>query len=88
MERRATIERKTSETEIRIDWSLDGRGTSKVETPYPFFDHMLSSMAKHGHFDLILQAKGDTQIDDHHTIEDLGIALGQSLSQALGERRG
>jgi imidazoleglycerol-phosphate dehydratase len=88
MQRRARIERKTAETEILVDWDLDGRGTSKVETPYPFLDHMLSSMAKHGLFDLTLQAKGDTQIDDHHTIEDLGIALGQSLAQALGERRG
>lgn len=88
MERKAKVERKTAETEIQVVWNLDGRGMPRVETPYPFLDHMLSSMAKHGLFDLAVQAKGDTVIDDHHTLEDLGIVLGQALAQALGDRRG
>lgn len=88
MERRAKVVRKTAETEILVEWNLDGRGHADVSTPYPFFDHMLSSMAKHGLFDLTVRAKGDTQIDDHHTLEDLGIVLGQALGEALGEKRG
>jgi len=88
MTRKAEIERKTAETEIEVAWNLDGRGLHRIETPYPFLNHMLSSMGKHGLFDLTVRAKGDTDIDDHHTLEDLGIVLGQALAQALGERRG
>ncbi len=88
MERTGRVERKTAETEILVYWNLDGKGTAKIDTPYPFLDHMFTSMAKHGGFDLTIRAKGDTHIDDHHTLEDLGIVLGQALSQALGEKKG
>lgn len=88
MGRTGKIERKTAETEILVYWNLDGKGHTKVHTPYPFLDHMLSSLAKHGGFDLTIRAKGDTHIDDHHTMEDLGIVLGQALEQALGDKRG
>jgi imidazoleglycerol-phosphate dehydratase len=88
MERIAKIERKTAETRIEVEWNLDGGGRQSIKTPYPFFDHMLSSMARHGLFGLSVRAEGDTEIDDHHTLEDLGIVLGQALSQTLGERRG
>lgn len=86
--RRATIERKTRETEIRVELDLDGTGSYDVETGISFFDHMLESFAKHGLFDLQLRAKGDLGVDLHHTVEDVGIVLGQALRQALGEARG
>ncbi len=86
--RSAKIERKTKETDIRLSLGLDGTGQYDVETGIPFFDHMLESFAKHGLFDLHLRAKGDLEVDLHHTVEDVGIVLGQAIRQALGEARG
>ncbi len=86
--RKGDIARKTKETDIRVAINLDGTGTYAVSTTIPFLDHMLSLMAKHGLFDLTVRAKGDTDIDDHHTVEDAGIALGKALKQALGDMKG
>ena len=86
--RSATLERKTRETNIRLDFTIDGKGEYDVETGVPFFDHMLESFAKHGLFDLRLSAKGDLAVDLHHTVEDVGIALGQAIRKALGDARG
>jgi imidazoleglycerol-phosphate dehydratase len=86
--RTANVHRKTRETEIEIDLGLDGEGAYRVHTGVPFFDHMLESFAKHGLFDLTLEAKGDLQVDLHHTIEDVGIALGQAVRRALGDAEG
>jgi len=88
MGRDATIERKTKETDIRLTFEIDGTGKYDIETGIPFFDHMLESFAKHGLFDLHLRAKGDLAVDLHHTVEDVGIVLGQAIRQALGEARG
>jgi imidazoleglycerol-phosphate dehydratase len=87
-ERRATLSRKTRETDIQLELCLDGSGQYEVATGIPFFDHMLESFAKHGAFDLRLRAKGDLEVDLHHTVEDVGIALGAALRQALGDARG
>lgn len=81
------IERKTKETEISATVRLDGRGDVTAETGIGFFDHMLGQLARHGLMDLIVKAKGDTHIDDHHTVEDVGIILGQAFLKALGEKR-
>jgi imidazoleglycerol-phosphate dehydratase len=86
--RKASLERKTRETEIRLELDLDGSGAYDVATGIPFFDHMLESFAKHALFDLHLRAKGDLEIDPHHTVEDVGIALGRALREALGDARG
>ena len=86
--RTANVHRKTRETEIEIDLGLDGEGAYRVQTGIPFFDHMLESFAKHGLFDLTLEAKGDLQVDLHHTVEDVGIALGECLKEALGDKAG
>ena len=86
--RRATIERVTSETQVKVELVLDGTGRGQIQTTIPFLDHMLTLLAKHGFFDLTIQAKGDTDIDDHHTIEDVGIVLGDALKQALGSKEG
>ncbi len=86
--RKARIERKTKETDIRVDINLDGSGAYTVSTSIPFLDHMLSLMCKHGLFDLKIGAKGDIDIDDHHTVEDTGIVLGKAVKQALGDMRG
>ena len=88
MGRTGTVERKTKETEIRVTVDLDGTGLSQVSTGIPFFDHMLETLAKHGALDLQLSCKGDLHIDQHHTVEDSGIALGQAIDQALGDRKG
>ena len=88
MERKATIERKTKETDIKLDLNLNGKGQFKIDTGIPFMDHMLSLMAVHGYLDLKIAAKGDTEIDDHHTVEDLGICLGMAVNEALGKREG
>ncbi|MBN1106420.1 MAG: imidazoleglycerol-phosphate dehydratase HisB [Deltaproteobacteria bacterium] len=88
MERSASIERKTRETEVKLSLNLDGRGLSQIDTGIAFMDHMLNLMAAHGFIDLRLTARGDTQVDDHHTVEDLGICLGKAIRQALGERQG
>lgn len=82
------IHRDTKETQIELLLNLDGTGRSKVSTSIPFMDHMLELFAKHGRFDLTLLAKGDTHIDDHHLVEDLGIALGEAIAQALGDKKG
>ncbi len=87
-ERRAEIERKTKETEIRVSLDLDGTGVYEVETGMPFFNHMLESFAKHGLFDLRLFAKGDLDVDLHHTVEDVGLSLGQAFRNALGSAEG
>lgn len=88
MERKATIKRTTGETDITLCINLDGQGESHLETGVPFLTHMLTLFAKHGFFNLDVQAKGDTEVDDHHTTEDIGICLGQAFRQALGEKRG
>jgi imidazoleglycerol-phosphate dehydratase len=86
--RRALIDRRTTETEIRLSLVLEGRGRYSVTTGIRFLDHMLELFAKHGAFDLDVRASGDLDVDQHHTVEDLGIALGEAVSQALGTRRG
>ena len=88
MSRQATIERATSETEIDVNLTIDGVGDSKVSTGVGFFDHMLTLFAKHGLFDLEINAKGDLEVDGHHTVEDVGICLGQAFDKALGNREG
>ena len=86
--RNSTITRRTSETDIALSITLDGRGTSDVATGCGFLDHMLTLFARHGRFDLNVKCIGDTYVDDHHTVEDVGISLGQAISAALGEKRG
>lgn len=88
MPRTASIHRKTSETDIRLRLNLDGRGKSRVSTGIRFFDHMLDLVARHGAFDLEIAAKGDLDVDQHHTVEDVGIALGEAILKALGSKRG
>jgi imidazoleglycerol-phosphate dehydratase len=88
MPRTATIHRKTNETDIRLRLNLDGRGKSQVTTGIHFFDHMLDLVARHGAFDLQLTARGDLDVDQHHTVEDVGIALGEAVQRALGSKRG
>ncbi len=88
MPRSATIHRKTNETDIRLKLNLDGRGKSRVTTGIRFFDHMLDLVARHGAFDLEITAKGDLDVDQHHTVEDVGIALGEAVARALGSKRG
>ena len=86
--RNAVIERKTAETDIYLSLELDGSGTSEIATGCGFLDHMLTLFAKHGRFDLTVRCKGDTWVDDHHTVEDVGIVLGQAFAEALGNKRG
>jgi imidazoleglycerol-phosphate dehydratase len=88
MSRTGQVERKTKETDIRVQVDLDGTGQAEVSTGIPFFDHMLETLAKHGALDLKLACKGDLHIDQHHTVEDSGIALGTAIDQALGDRKG
>ncbi|MBW3659368.1 MAG: imidazoleglycerol-phosphate dehydratase HisB [Actinobacteria bacterium] len=88
MSRRGRVERKTKETTIVVEVELDGTGTSDVSTGVPFFDHMLDQLGRHGRLDLRVQADGDVEIDAHHTVEDVGIALGQALAEAWGDRAG
>jgi imidazoleglycerol-phosphate dehydratase len=88
MERRAKIERKTSEVEVSVDINLDGKGIYDIETGIPFFNHMISQFAKHGYFDLTLRAKGDIDVDFHHTVEDVGLSLGEAFLKALGDKKG
>ena len=86
--RTAEIFRKTAETEIALRLELDGSGKSEIDSGVGFLDHMLTPFARHGRFDLTLSCKGDTWVDDHHSVEDIGIALGMAIRQALGEKRG
>lgn len=86
--RTAQIARDTNETSIRLTLELDGTGTSKVDSGCGFLNHMLTLLAAHGRFDLEVSCRGDTDVDDHHTVEDIGIALGQAFTKALGDRRG
>jgi imidazoleglycerol-phosphate dehydratase len=86
--RKGAVTRKTTETSIEVAIDLDGSGASDISTGVGFFDHMLDQLARHSLFDLTIRAKGDHHIDDHHTVEDVGIALGQALAKALGDKRG
>ena len=88
MMRTSQISRKTAETDIRLTLNLDGDGSSKINTGCGFLDHMLTLFARHGRFDLCVECKGDTWVDDHHTVEDVGIVLGSAFTEALGNRRG
>jgi imidazoleglycerol-phosphate dehydratase len=88
MERKAKVKRKTLETEIELDLNIDGSGNYDIATSSPFFDHMLASAARHGYFDIIIKAKGDTEVDFHHTVEDIGICMGEGLKKALGDKSG
>ena len=88
MGRRAVVERETKETRIRLELELDGQGRAEISTGLGFFDHMLTHVAFHGYFDLTLAAQGDLHVDAHHTVEDVGICLGQAFKQALGDRAG
>lgn len=86
--RKAEIRRKTQETDVRVRLQLDGRGRASIKTGLPFLDHMLTGLAKHGLMDLDIQARGDLEVDIHHTNEDIGITLGQALAKALGDKKG
>jgi imidazoleglycerol-phosphate dehydratase len=88
MQREASVSRKTRETEITVELRLDGKGEAQIETGIPFFDHLLDSFTRHGLFDLRVRAKGDLQVDQHHTVEDVGIVLGQALRRAIGDGAG
>ena len=87
-QRKAEVVRDTSETKIRVALNLDGTGQQKLDTGVPFLDHMLDQIARHGGLDLVIEARGDLHIDEHHTIEDTGIALGEAFSKALADKRG
>jgi len=86
--RTSDISRVTAETDIRLSLDLDGRGTSDIDTGVGFLDHMLTLFARHGRFDLYVKAKGDVYVDDHHTVEDVGIVLGQAFAEAVGDKKG
>lgn len=88
MGRTSRIKRSTRETEIEVSLNLDGQGDHEIDTTIPFLDHMLSQLARHGYFDLKVSAKGDTHIDFHHTVEDMGIVIGQAFAEALGDKKG
>jgi imidazoleglycerol-phosphate dehydratase len=87
-ERYSAVSRKTGETSVELRLNVDGSGQTKIETPIPFFSHMLDAFCRFGNLDLELKATGDVQVDQHHTVEDVALALGQALREALGERRG
>ncbi|HEY9546034.1 MAG TPA: imidazoleglycerol-phosphate dehydratase HisB [Solimonas sp.] len=86
--RTARIERNTRETQIRVEINLDGTGEARLASGIPFLDHMLDQIARHGLIDLVVEAKGDREIDDHHTVEDIGITLGQAFDKAVGDKKG
>jgi len=88
MARTSHVKRSTSETQIEVRLNLDGTGIQDIQTPVPFLDHMLAQLARHGYFDLTVKAQGDTHIDSHHTLEDVGIAVGQAFKEALGDKKG
>lgn len=88
MSRKAIVNRKTRETDITLELNLDGSGKSEIQTGIGFFNHMLEGLARHGFFDIKLAAKGDLEVDGHHTVEDVGIVLGQAIKEAVGEKKG
>lgn len=88
MRRSATVTRTTNETDVTVELSLDGSGAASADTGLPFFDHMLQQLGTHAGFDLSVRAKGDLEVDGHHTVEDVGIAVGQALAESLGDKRG
>ncbi|HXK27774.1 MAG TPA: imidazoleglycerol-phosphate dehydratase HisB [Candidatus Binatia bacterium] len=88
MGRKSKIERKTKETLISVELDLDGSGRAEIETGMPFFNHMLESFTRHGFFDIRIKAKGDIEVDYHHTVEDVGLALGQAFKESLGDKQG
>lgn len=88
MERKSSVARKTAETDIELQLNLDGSGKNQIKTGVPFLDHMLTLFCVHGFFDLSVQAEGDTEVDDHHTVEDIGICLGQAIASALADKGG
>jgi len=88
VKRQASIDRSTKETKIKASVDLDGTGASKLSTGIGFFDHMLEQIARHGLIDLVVQAQGDLHIDGHHTVEDIGITLGQAVARAVGDKKG
>lgn len=88
MKRHSKVERNTKETQIKVEINLDGTGTSKLDSGIGFLDHMLDQISRHGLFDLYVEAKGDLHIDDHHTVEDIGISLGQAFNQAIADKKG
>ena len=88
MQRKAQVERNTLETQIRVVIDLDGTGVSRFDTGIPFLEHMLDQVARHGLIDLDIQCQGDRHIDDHHSVEDIGITLGQAMTKALGDKKG
>ena len=87
-DRTATVTRNTLESQITISVNLDGTGQANLQTPVPFLNHMLDQIARHGLVDLVIQAAGDTEIDDHHTVEDIGITLGMAVAEAIGDKKG
>ncbi len=88
MARTSKVRRVTRETEIEVELNIDGTGVHDIQTSIPFLDHMLSQLARHGYFDIVIRAKGDIEIDFHHTVEDMGIALGEAFSKAMGDKKG
>ncbi len=88
MARISQVRRATRETEIEVELNIDGTGVHDIQTSIPFLDHMLSQLARHGYFDLKVRAKGDIEIDYHHTVEDMGLALGEAFSKAMGDKKG
>ncbi len=86
--RKTSFQRRTKETDIKIELNIDGKGETDISTPIPFLDHLLDNFGKHGLFDLKIKAKGDIEIDQHHTVEDIGISLGQAFKKALGDKKG
>lgn len=88
MKRKKSVSRKTRETDISLDLCVDGKGEADIQTPVPFMNHMLTLLAKHGFFDLTIRAAGDTEVDYHHTVEDIGICLGTAFKGALGDKKG
>ena len=88
MARTSQVKRSTKETEIEVSLNLDGQGKNEIDTSIPFLDHMLSQLSRHGYFDIKLKAKGDTHIDYHHTVEDIGIVLGEAFAKAIGDKKG
>ena len=88
MPRKTSFQRKTKETDIKIELNVDGKGKTDISTSVPFLDHLLNNFGKHGLFDLKIKATGDIEIDQHHTVEDIGICLGEAFKKALGDKKG